>query len=45
MAWARERSAPTLLVTTDPAIGLTAVDVERLQDWAKGLAGDAAAPV
>jgi HAD domain in Swiss Army Knife RNA repair proteins len=45
VAWARERSAPTLLVTTDPAIGLTALDVKRLQDWAKGLAGDAAAPV
>jgi hypothetical protein len=45
VAWARDRSAPTLLVTTDPAVGLTPVDVRRLQDWAKGLAGDAAAPV
>jgi HAD domain in Swiss Army Knife RNA repair proteins len=40
-AWAHARSAPTLLVTTDPAVGLTETDVRRLQDWAKGLAGSA----
>jgi hypothetical protein len=40
-AWARARSAPTLLVTTDPAVGLTSEHVRRLQDWAKGLARSA----
>lgn len=36
--WARERDrdgAPTLLVTTEPAIGLTADQVLRLLDWAR----------
>ncbi len=44
-AWASARSAPTLLVTTDPAVGLTSAHVVALQDWARGLAGDAAPPV
>lgn len=37
-AWARARErsgAPTLLVTTDPAIGLTAGDVDVLTSWAQ----------
>jgi hypothetical protein len=38
-AWAAARAAPTLLVTTDPAVGLTAAHVEALEDWAdRGLA-------
>jgi hypothetical protein len=35
--WAAERSAQTLLVRTDPAVGLTAADVERLRGWAQTL--------
>ena len=42
-AWARERAAPTLLVVTEPAVGLVAEHAERLRAWAAGLAGDAAA--
>src|SRR4051812_23170671 len=34
-AWAAQRSAPTLLVHTDPAVGLTAGHVEQLQAWAR----------
>ncbi|HEY6397516.1 MAG TPA: hypothetical protein VIX82_08700 [Solirubrobacteraceae bacterium] len=33
-AWAGARGAPTLLVGTDPAIGLTAEHVESLRRWA-----------
>src|SRR3954452_24465545 len=33
-AWAAERPGPTLLVTTDPAVGLTDVDARRLEAWA-----------
>jgi hypothetical protein len=33
-AWAKLRSAPTLLVETDPSEGLTDVHVERLLAWA-----------
>jgi hypothetical protein len=44
LAWASARPAPTLLVTTDPAIGLTSLQVQRLQDWAKGLARGGAPP-
>jgi hypothetical protein len=33
--WARRRSAPTLLVSTDPAIGLTDQHVEELEAWAR----------
>jgi hypothetical protein len=37
-AWAAARAAPTLLVATDPAVGLTAEHVEALEGWARGLA-------
>jgi hypothetical protein len=33
-AWAAARAAPTLLVTTDPAVGLTAEHGETLRAWA-----------
>ena len=33
-AWAAARPGPTLLVRTDPAVGLTAADAERLGAWA-----------
>ena len=36
-AWASSRGAPTLLVTTDPANGLTGVHVEALEHWAARL--------
>ena len=36
--WARRRPAPTLLVQTDPAHGLTASQTRRLERWAQGLA-------
>jgi hypothetical protein len=32
--WASTRGAPTLLVATDPAIGITAEHVEMLRGWA-----------
>jgi hypothetical protein len=32
--WADQRPGPTLLVTTDPALGLTHEQVERLEEWA-----------
>lgn len=38
-AWAASRSAPTLLVTTEPAVGLTDAHVETLMEWAMKLAG------
>ena len=34
-AWARRRGAATLLVTTDPTVGLTAAHVEELVAWAQ----------
>jgi HAD domain in Swiss Army Knife RNA repair proteins len=34
-AWAAARSAPTLLVATDPAVGLTAAHVATLEEWAR----------
>jgi hypothetical protein len=34
VAWARGRAAPTLLVETKPAVGITDADVERLLRWA-----------
>jgi hypothetical protein len=37
-AWAAARRAPTLLVATDPAVGLTAEHVATLEEWARGLA-------
>lgn len=36
-AWAQARSAPTLIVETQPASGLTAELAERLRDWAQAL--------
>ena len=36
--WAAARAAPTLLVTTAPAVGLTDAEVERLLGWAGQLA-------
>lgn len=36
--WARARRAPTLLVDTDPARGLTQAEVDQLLDWARSLA-------
>lgn len=33
-AWAAARAAPTLLVTTDPTLGLTARESELLSRWA-----------
>jgi hypothetical protein len=38
-AWAAARGAPTLLVTTDPAVGLTGDQVDQLLDWARVIAG------
>jgi hypothetical protein len=44
-AWARERAAPTLLVQTAPALGLTAREAELLAAWARELwAGRLAQP-
>jgi hypothetical protein len=37
-AWAREREAPTLLVQTDPARGLTGEEADQLDRWARSLA-------
>lgn len=37
-AWAQGRNVPTLLVHTDPAIGLTAEHVDELLRWAARLA-------
>jgi hypothetical protein len=45
--WAQERPAPTLLVGTDPATGLTAADARQLSRWAAELgqeSGPGAAP-
>jgi hypothetical protein len=36
-AWAQARAAPTLLVQTEPAQGLTASEADLLEDWARGL--------
>jgi hypothetical protein len=35
--WAQARSAPTLLLATDPAVGLTADHVDELLAWARRL--------
>jgi hypothetical protein len=37
VSWATARAAPTLLVTTDPAVGLTEHEVNRLLVWAGDL--------
>ena len=39
--WARERSAPTLLVPTESALGLEEAQAEALAAWAEGLADEA----
>jgi hypothetical protein len=36
-SWANARPGPTLLVTTDPAIGITELEVDELLAWARGL--------
>jgi len=38
IAWAESRTAPTLLVETDPTIGLLREHVDRLTAWAADLA-------
>ncbi len=43
-AWAQARPGPTLLITTDPAAGLTAPDRDRLLVWARGLEDAAGQP-
>jgi HAD domain in Swiss Army Knife RNA repair proteins len=37
--WARDRTVPTLLVTTLPQVGLTGKEVGVLSDWARRIAG------
>jgi HAD domain in Swiss Army Knife RNA repair proteins len=39
--WAAARSEPTLLVQTQPEHGLTALEAQLLQDWARALAAQA----
>jgi hypothetical protein len=36
-SWAAARIGPTLLVTTDPAVGITELEVDQLLAWACGL--------
>jgi hypothetical protein len=38
--WAREREQPTLLVPTEPALGLQEAETEALTAWARGLAAE-----
>jgi len=38
--WARERDEPTLLVPTEPAIGLQEVETEALIAWGRSLAAE-----
>jgi hypothetical protein len=35
LSWAEARSGPTLLVTTEPAVGMTEEHVARLLHWAR----------
>jgi len=37
-AWAEARPGPTLLVTTDPAVGLTEAHADRVQAWGRQVA-------
>jgi Swiss Army Knife RNA repair-like protein len=37
-AWAATRPGPTLIVATEPPVGLTEADVKSLMGWAAGLA-------
>jgi len=39
--WARERPEPTLLVPTEPSLGLQEAETEALIAWARGLAIEA----
>jgi hypothetical protein len=39
-AWAEARPGPTLLITTDPALGLTQEQVEELLRWASAQAAE-----
>ena len=39
--WARERAEPTLLVPTEPHLGLEEAQTEALDRWARGLAREA----
>ena len=41
-AWAATRAGPTLLVRTDPAVGLTEAHAEQVERWAATAAGGAA---
>jgi len=43
-AWAQARPGPTLLISTDPAQGLTTAHRDRLLDWADGLRDAAGQP-
>ncbi len=36
-AWAQERTSPTLLVQTEPEVGLTQREAQRLEAWAQEL--------
>ena len=36
-SWANERAAPTLLVATEPAVGITEAHVAQLERWASRL--------
>jgi hypothetical protein len=38
--WSRQRQEPTLLVPTEPAIGLGEAETEALLAWARGLAAE-----
>ena len=40
--WAERRTAPTLLVPTDPAVGLDEEHVDRLLEWANAVMGKSA---
>lgn len=40
LSWAEARPGPTLLISTDPATGLTEQQVARLIDWASALERD-----
>jgi hypothetical protein len=37
LAWSQARQAPTRLITTEPAVGLTRAHVRQALEWARGL--------
>ena len=43
-AWARHRDAPTLLVQTEPATGMSDAHVEELLAWAEDVRGSISGP-